>query len=405
MKSHLFSCNSRYYYDILNITLSDDEEFERFLDTNKKNELYYFFEKAVNKIIIDTKKSCDISSDFEEVEKLEYKKNEVVDSDCIDDIDIILQKSKCKNMFLKKYKNDNIIKLPPKSIKQRIYSVNQEKAEMKHNKRDQNKNDKIIENFKNVLCNDLNKYFKDILENVKKNNETHNQSNNYIKNAIHTLNDSIKINSINALKDNIKDCVINCNNNKHINYFFKDNTKNLNYNNIYANENIYDDNGIIKVDRCERNGYINKKNFKENNYNINLDTNTKHNQNNVLKKKTYKKRKTSKKKKSVKNFHFSKKKVSTKENKFNPYHFNNFYSLKNSKPKNILTNNQNIETLNCSNISLNQLICNNDKLNIFKNLRNSVEAKDSSCGNSNEDFTFNHFQKNANNNILNKLLF
>ncbi|CRG85357.1 conserved Plasmodium protein, unknown function [Plasmodium relictum] len=413
MKYPLFSCKSNYYYDILNLTLSEDEEFENFLDCrNKKTELHCLFEKAVNKIIINTKKSCDINSDFEEIEKIENKKNEALDSDHLDDIDIFLKKNKCENVFLKKYKNNEDIILPPKNIKQRIYSLNEE-DEIKNNKRDHYQNDKIIENFKNVLCNDLNKYFKDILENVKKNNEIHNQDNDNTNSDMYILSDDYSnINNRDALKDDTKNCnvsnncIIKCSNGKNINYFSKENLKDLSYNNINSNINIYNGNETLKNDTNKKKRHTNKKNIMVYNSANNSNENIECNQNDLSKEKAYKKsRKIARKLLTKRNFHFSKKKLLNKENQFNLCNFNNFYNLKNNKPKKIMVNSQNKETLNYSNISINQLICDNNKSNSFDNSKSYVKIKDSSNVGSNEDFTFNHFQKNANNNILNKLLF
>ncbi|GAB67091.1 hypothetical protein PCYB_111120 [Plasmodium cynomolgi strain B] len=187
MKCSPFPCNSNYYYDALsNITPSDDEQFEELINKrSRQKNLHYKLEKTINQIIHDTKKNCDVNSDFEQVEKLPNKNCESVYSDdCLDDIDIILKKQKTKNMFSKLNKNDSPghITLPSKNTKQRIYSLREYSQEAKdvggtiNGNNDSPKveipNEEIIENFKNVLCNGLNKYIKDMLEEAKQGSPT-----------------------------------------------------------------------------------------------------------------------------------------------------------------------------------------------------------------------------------------
>ncbi|ANQ09163.1 Uncharacterized protein PCOAH_00031990 [Plasmodium coatneyi] len=182
MKCPPFPCNSNYYYDTLsNVVPSEDEQFEQLINirSGQKN-VHYKLEKTINQIIHDTKKNCDVNSDFEQVEKLPNRSWESAYSDdCLDDIDIILKKKKTKNMFSKVNKNDASchVTLPSRNTKQRIYSLREYSQEEKdvgatiNGKKDNPEaelpNEEIIENFKNILCNGLNKYIKDILEEAK----------------------------------------------------------------------------------------------------------------------------------------------------------------------------------------------------------------------------------------------
>lgn len=115
MKCPSFSCKSKYYHHTSKYNyLSDDDDLNLFLkDTQKKKNFNYLLEKAVNNIIYETKKNCDISSDVEQIEKLNYENVEESENESLDDIDIILKKSKSENMFLKNKNNQNIY-LPPK---------------------------------------------------------------------------------------------------------------------------------------------------------------------------------------------------------------------------------------------------------------------------------------------------
>ncbi|CAA9988848.1 conserved Plasmodium protein, unknown function [Plasmodium knowlesi strain H] len=206
MKCVPFPCNSDYYYDALsNVVLSDDEQFEDLINKRcaKKN-VHHNLEKKINQIIHDTKKNCDINSDFEQVEKLPNPNCESAysDDDCLDDIDIILKKKKTKNMFSRVNKNDILghITLPSKNTKQRIYSLREYSQEEKNvtgtiNERNDNPqvdlpNEEIIEKLKNVLCNGLNKYIKDMLKEEKQDspckvtykvNDCTNKNNSYYK--------------------------------------------------------------------------------------------------------------------------------------------------------------------------------------------------------------------------------
>ncbi|EUD64797.1 hypothetical protein C922_04833 [Plasmodium inui San Antonio 1] len=187
MKCPQFSCNSNYYYDALsNITPSDDEQFEELINKrSRQKNLHYKLEKTINQIIHDTKKNCHVNSDFEQVEKLPNQNYEYSYSDdCLDDIDIILKKQKTKNMFSKLNRNDapGHLTLPSKRTKQRIYSLREYSQEEKEiggtingknvNPEAELPNEGIIENFKNVLCNGLNKYIKDMLELPKQSSPT-----------------------------------------------------------------------------------------------------------------------------------------------------------------------------------------------------------------------------------------
>ncbi|CAG9477446.1 unnamed protein product [Plasmodium vivax] len=187
MKCPPFPCNSNYYYEALcNAAPSDDEQFEELISKrSRKKNLHYKLEKTINQIIHDAKKNCHVNSDFEQVEKLPNQNGEFVYSDdSLDDIDIILKKKKTKNMFSKLNKKEppGHISLPPKSTKQRIYSLRECNQEVKNlsgtisGENDSPKvdlpNEEIIENFKNVLCNGLNKYIKDMLEEAKEGTPT-----------------------------------------------------------------------------------------------------------------------------------------------------------------------------------------------------------------------------------------
>ncbi|CAD2096352.1 conserved Plasmodium protein, unknown function [Plasmodium vinckei lentum] len=181
MKCSLFSCKNENYYNSSCFPISDDEEFELFFNKiNKKKNLHYMFENAVNEIIYKTKENCETNSDFEQVEK--NCKNAYSDK-YLDDIDIILKKVKKENMFAKKKitnknndpifvpKKDNPI-FPLKNAKDIIYSNNKSETNIEYNTENKTNTSKdtIIENFKNVLCNDLNKYIKEILHAINNNN-------------------------------------------------------------------------------------------------------------------------------------------------------------------------------------------------------------------------------------------
>ncbi|KJP87987.1 hypothetical protein AK88_02421 [Plasmodium fragile] len=212
MKCLPFPCNSNYYYDALsNIVPSDDEQLEELINKrSRQKNVYYKLEKTINQIIHDTKKHSDVNSDFEQVEKLPNQNCESIYSDdCLDDIDIILKKKKTKNMFSRLNKNDapGHISLPSKNTKQRIYSLRQYSQEakdvggtindQKHNPEVELPNEEIIENFKNVLCNGLNKYIKDMFQEAKQDSPTKetyesndyaNMNSSYYKTS-HTKND------------------------------------------------------------------------------------------------------------------------------------------------------------------------------------------------------------------------
>ncbi|SBT79462.1 conserved Plasmodium protein, unknown function [Plasmodium malariae] len=332
----LFSCKSKYYYNISNFPRSDNEECEPFFEgKNKNKDFHYIIEKAVNEIIYDTKKSCDVHSDFEQVEKIGNKKKELLYSDdCLDDIDIILKKSKTENMFLRKKENNEVsdILLPSKNIKQRIYSINEDKIDIKDNSRkkiENTLNDNIIENFKNVLCNDLNKYFKDLLEDVKKGTEMNEINGSNIQKEEHIPSEKKHQHHFNILKknttncevpfDNISNCPdttdITCINSKMLK---RVNCKKINCESVTSEENKkFDVAQLFNISESNGRTHFNKQNTVTYKDNASFDIVADLNQDNILLKNTHNNnRRTVNKSRYKKNFYFSKRKKLTKEKSF-----------------------------------------------------------------------------------------
>ncbi|CAD52812.1 hypothetical protein PFHG_03793 [Plasmodium falciparum HB3] len=420
MKCPSFSCKSKYYHHTSKYNyLSDDDDLNLFLkDTQKKKNFNYLLEKAVNNIIYETKKNCDISSDVEQIEKLNYENVEESENESLDDIDIILKKSKSENMFLKNKNNQNIY-LPPKNIKHRIYSTNQEENQNVEKKKIKNKiiasqndkiiesqNDKIIENFKNVLCNDINQYFKDIFKNLRNNNLSTNtplNENIEIQNKIIQQNKNFNISNetseeiiSNTFKNNsnnyssIMHNNVNSYNNSEYNISIKD---------TYVPKNLQPSND----NKAKSNTYRKNKYTKKNNKFTSIHLNNNNNSNNKLythhmnhKKKKKKKKKNSQEKISnhqhdnimdqKKNFFENKKNIHNK-------YFANSYIDNNTVKSFQLISNVQIDGIS------------KDLINSMDNLNNWESSKDNCNETPRDDFTFNHFQKNKNNNILNKLRF
>ncbi|SBT36787.1 hypothetical protein POVWA2_033440 [Plasmodium ovale wallikeri] len=424
MRCAPFSCKSNYYYDPSYFPLSDDEEFDLFFSSkNKKNDLNYMLEKAISEIIYSTKDCCDVNSDFEQVEKIEKKKKKVLyEDDLLDDIDIILKKSENENMFLKKtehgIKNDDII-LPPKNIKKRIYSINEDKEDVESCKKKTNFcNDKILENFKNVLCNDLNKYFKDIIEGVKKRNELymHNNSNELTDNNISsrkTKHDhSIPLNeNKNSYKKSLHYCLNSNHNTENDSFNGHDvkimNTKNLNYKNVNSNEKKkYNNSRIGKATFNGGKSIPKKKNSKTCDDTINTNAIIGYNKKDPPSKKTYiPYKRTANKSRSRKSIYFSKRKKLTKENLF-LLTDGEFMYCKDSCNTYDLRKNISAQNSHYFNESENGLsnVHRTGKGNGLKGLQTTADSKVNFTTSSREDFTFNHFQKNENNDILSKFL-
>ncbi|CAC9699295.1 conserved Plasmodium protein, unknown function [Plasmodium sp. DRC-Itaito] len=415
MKCPSFSCKSKYYHHTSKYNyLSDDDDLNLFLkDTKKKKNFNYLLEKAVNNIIYETKKNCDISSDVEQIEKLNYENMDVSENESLDDIDIILKKSKLENMFLKKNNNQNIY-LPPKNIKHRIYSTNQEankNVEKKiKNKIIESQNDKIIENFKNVLCNDINQYFKDIFKNIRNNNQSINtplNENIETQNKIIQQNENFNISNetseeiiSNIFKNNSNNysSVMHNNDNSH-----KYSEYNINIKDTYSPKNIqpYNDNKK-KTNKYRKNKYT-KKNNKFTSIHINKNNNNNINNNNKLY--TYhmnhKKKKKKKKKNSQEKFsHHPHDNIMVQKKNFfeNKKNINNRYFSNSYIDNNTVKSSHLISNVQIGGIS-------KDLINSMDNLQNWESSKDNCNETSRDDFTFNHFQKNENNNILNKLRF
>ncbi|ETW59186.1 hypothetical protein PFMC_04936 [Plasmodium falciparum CAMP/Malaysia] len=269
-------------------------------------------------------------------------------------------------MFLKNKNNQNIY-LPPKNIKHRIYSTNQEENQNVEKKKIKNKiiasqndkiiesqNDKIIENFKNVLCNDINQYFKDIFKNLRNNNLSTNTP----------LNENIEIQN-KIIQQNKNFNISNETSEEIISNTFKNNSNN--YSSIMHNN-------------------VNSYNNSE--YNISIkDTyvpkNLQPSNDNKAKSNTYRKNKYTK-----------------KNNKFTSIHLNN---NNNSNNKLYIDNNTVKSFQLISNVQIDGI--SKDLINSMDNLNNWESSKDNCNETPRDDFTFNHFQKNKNNNILNKLRF
>ncbi|SOV82318.1 conserved Plasmodium protein, unknown function [Plasmodium reichenowi] len=411
MKCPSFSCKSKYYHHTSKYNyLSDDDDLNLFLkDTHKKKNFNYLLEKAVNNIIYETKKNCDISSDVEQIEKLNYENVEESENESLDDIDIILKKSKSENMFLKNKNNQNIY-LPPKNIKHRIYSTNQEQNEHVEkkikNKIIASQNDKIIENFKNVLCNDINQYFKDIFKNLRINNQS---TNTPLNENIETQNKIIQDNkNFNISNETSEEIISNTfkNNSNHYSSIMHNNVNsynnseyNINIKDIYVTKNIQPSND----NKTKSNKYRKNKYTKKNNKFTSIHVNNNNNSNNKLythhmnhKKKKKKKKKNSQEKISnhqhdnimvqKKNFFENKKNINNK-------YFSNSYIDNNTVKSSQLISNVQIDGIS------------EDLINSMDNIKNWESSIDNCNETSRDDFTFNHFQKNKNNNILNKLRF
>ncbi|KAI4837041.1 hypothetical protein MKS88_003508 [Plasmodium brasilianum] len=425
----LFSCKSKYYYNISNFPPSDNEECEPFFEgKNKNKDFHYIIEKAVNEIIYDTKKSCDVHSDFEQVEKIGNKKKEhLYSDDCLDDIDIILKKSKTENMFLRKKENNEVsdILLPSKNIKQRIYSINEDKIDIKDNSRkkiENTLNDNIIENFKNVLCNDLNKYFKDILEDVKKGTEMNEINGSNIQKEEHIPSEKKLQHHFNILKknttncevpfDNISNCTdttdITCINSKMLK---RVNYKKINCESVTSEENKkFDVAQLFNISESDGRTHFNKQNTVTYKDNASFDIVVDLNQDNILLKNTHNNnRRTVNKSRYKKNFYFSKRKKLTKEKSFllskksklynKDYHKTDDMRSSMPKKKQPYLCKSHREIVN----SMGN-VTSSGNLSALRNSHMSLESKSNFCTSPTEDFVFSHFQKNANNNIINKLL-
>ncbi|SOV18356.1 conserved Plasmodium protein, unknown function [Plasmodium gaboni] len=411
MKCSSFSCKSKYYHHTSKYNyLSDDDNLNLFLkDTKKKKNFNYLLENAVNKIIYETKKNCDISSDVEQIEKLNSENMDESENESLDDIDIILKKSKLENMFLKKKNNPNIY-LPSKNIKHRIYSTNQERNENVEkkikNKIIESQNDKIIENFKNVLCNDINQYFKDIFHNLRNNNQSINTP---LKGNIETQNKIIQQKKqYNISNDTIEEIISNTFKNNSNNYnsdihnndnSYKNSQDNINIKDMYVPKNIQPSNYNKTNSNKDRPNIYAKKNNKYTSIHINNNNNNNnkpYTQHMNHKKKKKKKKKNSQEKISNhqdNNIMVTKKKFFEKKKNINNKYFLNSYIHNNTIKSSPLISNFQIDGIS------------KDLINSMDNPQNWENSKDNCNEISHDDFTFNHFQKNENNNILNKLRF
>ncbi|CDU19152.1 uncharacterized protein PY17X_1146500 [Plasmodium yoelii] len=435
MKCSLFSCKSTNYYNSSCFPISDDEEFDLFFNKiNKKKDLHYMFENAVNEIIYKTKKNCEINSDFEQVEK---KSKNAYSDQYLDDIDIILKKGKKENMFAKKKiknKNNDPLFIPKKdssifpseNAKNIIYSKNKSETNIEYNseKKTNTSKDSIIENFKNVLCNDLNKYIKEILHAINNNDEHP----SYIS-IISKDNKISEDNSPNANSKNLNNNILTNNN---------ENAQQLSHNHDEIHPNIIMDSSLNNL-------YIGDSNSSKGNnvsadhpenvqiktcqlFKQNLNTNQMfHNKNknyashgnisitteNVDCKKKYVKKMKNKNKHTYNNSNkgvekkyiyytrggnlFKKKNPLFKNENVNPY-FNKKndayqtikYTYKHNRCYTNESTNLNSNTSNYGNMKKERIL--------------NSPHKTLTKTNPNNDFTFSHFQKNANNNILNKFL-
>ncbi|SCN61644.1 conserved Plasmodium protein, unknown function [Plasmodium chabaudi chabaudi] len=435
MKCSLFSCKSANYYNSSCFPISDDEEFELFFNKiNKKKNLHYMFENAVNKIIYKTKKNCETNSDFEQVEK--NCKNAYSDK-YLDDIDIILKKGKKENMFAKKKiknKNNDPLFMPPKdnsifplkNAKDIIYSNNKSETNIECNSENKTNasKDSIIENFKNVLCNDLNKYIKEILHAIN-NNDAKSSCIPSISKDKQVSEDKIP----KVISKNLNTNIITNNNENEqqlphnhderhpniildssLNNLYIENSNSSKGNNVSAD---YSENAQNKTCQLFKQNLNTNQMFHNENKNYvshgNISITTEHMN---CKKKSVKKTKNENKhtynnsnkgigKKYIYYTRggkiFKKKNPLFKNENVNPY-FNKkkdtYQTIKHTyKHNRCYTNESTNFNSNASNYG-----------NIKKERKLNSPHKTLTKKNPNNDFAFSHFQKNANNNILNKFL-
>ncbi|GAW81565.1 hypothetical protein, conserved [Plasmodium gonderi] len=428
MKCLLFSCNSNYYYDDISNSLpSEDEEFEEIINkTSRQKDLHYKLEKTINKIIYDAKKTCAVNSDFEQVEKIPNQQCEYIYSDdSLDDIDIILKKNKTKNMFLKSKEKDNqgdILLLPSQNVKQRIYSLGEDNQDTKNirsinsiknnNQQIDLQNDEIIENFKHVLCNGLNQYIQEMLEKIKKN--TTMQMTIESTELVDMNNSCYKTSE--KKSDILDDVISNWCDIPYEHITTDTNDENINY--LKGKE-------LLKDASCKFENQINENTSGKNIYHVKslIDANAQRDdtrsrntnpetfienvkQNKEFTKKMYKhKRNNLSKRKYKHNTYSAKRKKWTKENprtlsEKKKVHWSDTLETcekRSNVPRKYILNYLNKSSVGVSNISA--------KYTGLKGQQRYNESEISYITDSSEDFTFKHFQKNENNDILNKFDF
>ncbi|VWU49300.1 conserved protein, unknown function [Hepatocystis sp. ex Piliocolobus tephrosceles] len=381
----LFSCKSKYYYKNLNLPLIQDEKFENVFNSNKKNDLQILFENAINKIIYETKESYDYNSDFEKIEKIEnVKKGKKFHSDDdIDDIDIILKKGNCKNMFLNNEKENNRkynIKIPTSTNKHRIYSMNESynnnvnkytKSIAKDHDKNSTKtnveydnilNSEIAQKIKNVIHENLNKWFDNFFKNT-----------NMEKNPRQVINDEQKYihilsNKIENFSTDISKEILN-NNNNNLDALFQYNDNIAHSPNVPKN---YNNNSQDFINNCQNNQHENSKKLKNSVFISQLNTSN-----------------------NVNNSEKLIKKIKIPIYQQTPNDSIDIHN--NSYQRDTSTGAPRKRTY--------KKYVSKAKNKAFKNDPKDVNSKIILNENTNEVFTFDHFQKNSNNNILKKFHF